>query len=1090
MRIQIASGRPTLPFSNSLLQVAAGGTTTQARTLYFALQGVNRLGGNYLSSIVGPVVIAAGQKLTITIPPNYKLAGEFWRYFAVAASTTNVPTTFSQLALIDAEVPESFVELLADEHFALNESVATAAALPAAPINGMLRGVTANSEVVEYRTEWGRWVQRARGFGSNITSLTNLNDFGCDREIRQVDFSAYPPPAYAADGSVGDPEYFWLLNDEPTPITSGQRVMVNVTVNGVARSDLFSGLLRMTFKGYANSITGTLRTAGLAQFPGVNESVLFENRKIDFFLPEDMASGEAYTLAISPSFTAAQLNNRIPAGAILEVLPFFAEQAGAYDESGEALGNRINGVYDRGVCVPIVGSAVKCLKRSGSVASRSFRAIGASIVTGFLANTADQEVRINGNGTVYRGELALTEAEAIRAIVDCLPGVSAPSPWSSTLLIVGSKSLDVTVTYPVTGATAAVRPDYPDALIAGNTQAALNALYVTIYVRQGGLIREFPNKLVVPGATQTFTLSDWADGTDIASPPAAPTLDFGLFEAVGATVVENSVGGFSGSVEVAFAYQYDGTTVSRISHSPLEGCLHTSTMTLSQLEAAARYWAGPMTDLASLRVLPLAEMVPWQTRRILDQGDPYYFDPNSFGVDGGGLSEKFVRPEHIALAFPGRWIRDETAVWYNGTGAPSGTIGSPGDYYIDDEGGIYRKTAPTAWTFQLQLQGTIWRTDSGEPTGAIGNPGDFYVQDSNGTYWRKTDATTWVLSGSIRVDWFDSTNDPGPSSGKVGDYHLNRNSGILFRKIGPTAWDQRAQLKGADGSQIFNTNGAPSGATGNDDDWAIDPTTGDLYLKAGGNWSAVGNIQGSQGSQGADGNALLQTSGLPSGATGNNGDWAIDPTTGDLYLKAIGSWTLVGNLMGPPGGGGGGGAPTPSETIYPFILLDDNAGSPYYSGLGTPSWRGFFWETNFDHVGLSVVDDQNNLYRLPFKGDANYWEKGQRLKVETINGSYNSVDDTYDFLIDPVAANYFRLDTDYATLAQRILLDPGASIEPGMNFVVAIEKNDVGTLTFGPEFKFAGGPLGPIPLTGYKTFAVTAIAFEYDFLCTLGADFE
>ena len=398
------------------------------------------------------------------------------------------------------------------------------------------------------------------------------------------------------------------------------------------------------------------------------------------------------------------------------------------------------------------------------------------------------------------------------------------------------------------------------------------------------------------------------------------------------------------------------------------------------------------------------------------------------------------------MLLPGRWVRDETSVWYGGVTTPDPDLGEPGSYYIDYDGNVYRKQA-TGWQFEFRIKGTIWDAGTGAPTAAIGLPGDFYVQDSNGTFWRKSAGGVWLLSGSIRVDWFDALADPVPSAGKVGDYHLNRNSGILFRKTN-LGWDQRAQLQGAAGNRIFPTVGTPSVATGNDDDWAIDPGTGDLFLKSGGAWGIVGNIKGPQGSQGP---------------------------------------------QGPPGGGGGGGGSPASETIYPFILLEDLYTQPYYSGAGNPVWRGLYYENGngtTGQFGLAVVDDQGNIQRFVSKTTPNYWEKGQRLTVVDLYGSYNSVDNTWDFLIDPDLGNYFNVICDYGTLNQRILIEPTAYIQPGHNISIRVLKQNFGEMTFGPQFKFAGGPLGPLPLTGTKSFAITGIAFTSDLSCTVGADFE
>ena len=68
----------------------------------------------------------------------------------------------------------------------------------------------------------------------------------------------------------------------------------------------------------------------------------------------------------------------------------------------------------------------------------------------------------------------------------------------------------------------------------------------------------------------------------------------------------------------------------------------------------------------------------------------------------------------------------------------------------------------------------------------------------------------------------------------------------------------------------------------------------------------VGNIKGPQGDQGPQGNpgplgnpgtagapgsVWFNGSGVPSGATGANGDYYLDTATGNVYQKVSGSWT-------------------------------------------------------------------------------------------------------------------------------------------------------------------------------------------------------
>lgn len=83
--------------------------------------------------------------------------------------------------------------------------------------------------------------------------------------------------------------------------------------------------------------------------------------------------------------------------------------------------------------------------------------------------------------------------------------------------------------------------------------------------------------------------------------------------------------------------------------------------------------------------------------------------------------------------------------------------------------------------------------------------------------------------------------------------------------------------------------------------------------------------QGPAGSNGAPGSQIFTDLGAPGSGTGVNGDWYMDTSNGDYYLKAAGAWTIKGNLTGPTGPAG------PSATVdQPAVLsaLQTPGGEP------------------------------------------------------------------------------------------------------------------------------------------------------------------
>ena len=68
------------------------------------------------------------------------------------------------------------------------------------------------------------------------------------------------------------------------------------------------------------------------------------------------------------------------------------------------------------------------------------------------------------------------------------------------------------------------------------------------------------------------------------------------------------------------------------------------------------------------------------------------------------------------------------AEWFTGSGAPSGSLGDVGDFYINSlNGDYYEKTGVSTWTIRGNLkgpQGAIGVTGATGPTGFTGNTGN------------------------------------------------------------------------------------------------------------------------------------------------------------------------------------------------------------------------------------------------------------------------------------------------------------------------------------------------------------------------------
>ena len=264
---------------------------------------------------------------------------------------------------------------------------------------------------------------------------------------------------------------------------------------------------------------------------------------------------------------------------------------------------------------------------------------------------------------------------------------------------------------------------------------------------------------------------------------------------------------------------------------------------------------------------------------------------------------------------------------YVNAGNPTASVGVAGDYYINNETyELFVKKGDNTWEKVGNVDGL---------KGAKGDKGDEGAKGETGNGW---------LSGK---------GTPSNADGKVGDLYLDLNTGDVYVKNNSNAWVKESNLKGADGNDgndgastsgnnWLTGNGAPNNANGNDGDLYLDLDNYDFYMKASGVWSKEGNFKGANGANGADGatgpqgpqgekgdtgatgpqgpqgekgdtgatgapgkdgTAWLTGSEEPTAQTGKDGDFYINLTTDELYLKESGEWSNIGNIRGSTSGG-------------------------------------------------------------------------------------------------------------------------------------------------------------------------------------------
>ena len=235
----------------------------------------------------------------------------------------------------------------------------------------------------------------------------------------------------------------------------------------------------------------------------------------------------------------------------------------------------------------------------------------------------------------------------------------------------------------------------------------------------------------------------------------------------------------------------------------------------------------------------------------------------------------------------------------------------------------------------------------------------------------------------------NGTGAPATSLGKNGDFYIDTAANKLYGPKTSDAWSSVAVslvgpagstgvvsygggtngLNGTNGKTILNGTGAPSATIGVDGDFYIDTASTTLYgPKTSGTWAAgvsligatgAAGVAGSAGTAGAagvagkDGKSLLNGSGAPTAAIGNDGDFYIDTTANKIYgPKTSGAWStgvsLIGSVgssttstgpqgpAGPTGATGANGQGVPTGGTTGQVLSKTN-GTDYNTQWVTPS---------------------------------------------------------------------------------------------------------------------------------------------------------
>lgn len=813
---------------NAGLTIAAtsGGSITIGASRWIACQIKTRGGLTLHTTPVQVTTTSDNRTISVTIAASAIESGDYPMELIISGAATNNVTQMVRLASwrfrdgktitytgvgavvypgegTQRSLPHT-VTLTQDAHVALSASVAASANLPTGSslIQGMLRQITATSEVVIYDAEAtsGLYTASAGFWRLHLPGFTPVNngafstyygtapelEGGCDRLVTELGSGqAINLPAYKFDGSPQDPPLILFLNnglavEGGSPLPKGGSLEIQIKMNDADVSSAFAGRISLQLLGYVNRETGVLDTsmAGSAAVwqPGTGAVTL----------PEDLPRGHA--AAYSVALTARKdeiLNDRdfnasaLADGAVLSTLLYFGGSLGYLSDLWYLLGNTIMPIDDRMILVPLVNG----LRRLGGVAlveGYATRKVGTYLVDGVLEDTADQQAAISAalNGAIIMREEGeeLAETEALRAIVSTTPGTQSPSAWSSSFsLTSGNQTISIAAISPT-----AIRSDYPDALLSGNSQGENNVPYYRVYVEAPGpTVYELDTPVVVsPTGTTTIAIAS-LDDLSSASLPASPNATFGLFGYGSVSGVAASGGSLAtGSYRVAIAnfYPSPNPEVTAIAHGDIEVLDASVSDLLNQSLPYARLTASFVQPAVTGSVT-----VDVDNARVFAVGGSVIINNASLVLQGGyevtAKTDTTLTLTNLGAsgsASPGATVPASGFVFPAGAAGPQGPQGDPGSQGDPGADGIDGVDG---------ADGKTVLSGSGAPSGGLGADGDFYINTAATTIYGPKTGGAWGsptsligATGTNGVDGvsgfglrftFSTSTSSGPSSGQL-----------------------------------------------------------------------------------------------------------------------------------------------------------------------------------------------------------------------------------------------------------------------------------------------------------------------------------
>ena len=711
--------------SGVTIAAASGGNLTGSGTLYLWAQLRSRCGCNLLgngSGSSGSVAISytSGQKITITVGSTIVSGGEDPFELIISASLTNNQTTAKRIASLWLRTSvlvvgttysgqgsfisfPSVLELTENSHIELSAlTVANASALPIGDnrINGMVRYQTDTGQWLRYDSQLTSWTEYSTGASAYVSDISqaaiaSVQPQGYARQLQlieagpQQDYILEAPP-YTPNGSLQSGGiYYGVANgmafDTGSDISKSSQVAFKFLVNGANQSILFAGQVVATLRGYHNLTTRTLDTSHSGTgSPVVLGSSDSSNGLTGIALPSALPRGTVAIYQLQLQIDSSVLARAVGDGDIISAYPLVEGLLGIPFPPAIALGELVMPVGDSLLVVPSGLAKVRMMGGTCTVVDDSnstgylTRDRGAQDPVGIANNTAGQCICINGpfggDIVVRSSSSEVLDTEVIRAVISTESGTYTASGWSAGVSVTGStQSLQVDITMP-----SLVRTDYPDSQLAGNGDGDFTVASFTPFIRLSGTIYQLPDVTVsvVAGVSQRIFISSIGTTTVGSVPNSSADPTFGLwgYDTITPTAINLSSSLSAGTYEVAIAWKYDGSSVSRISHATADGCIPYAALTYGEIVGVDGNSGFTLTTDSYIQPAPLGSVtVSVRFSAWISVGQMIF-------VAGGGYYEVLAVPSDTTVLIQNRGCADNAVegatVATNATVSPSGVPGN------------------------------------------------------------------------------------------------------------------------------------------------------------------------------------------------------------------------------------------------------------------------------------------------------------------------------------------------------------------------------------------------------------------------------